>query len=124
MKLAGLYEQKGKYDKVIDYDNLLLEMIGNDLQKRGQIEMSLLDAYLNKGDAEKVTQVVAKRLAEMDLGTGNALIARIEAYLNSSVSAETKAVLVQFLADIKVEAQRPQWARQIELWRKDIDAVN
>jgi hypothetical protein len=118
LKLSDWYEAKGQHDKSIEYCGKLLEMAGDDLQIIEKAELGLVKAYLARGDVGNIAQVVTGRLARGPLGQQDSIAAEIDKFLTSDAAAEQKKPLLNALAAIKFEGDRPQWSQRLGEWQK------
>jgi HEAT repeat protein len=86
------------------------------------VRAALVEIYLAGGDAEKVGRVMTAQLRQNDLGAGDVLVAKVDAYLDSGeVEAEAKARLIGVLEGVEVEGAegvRVKWTEQVKAWRE------
>jgi hypothetical protein len=116
-KLADWYVKNAQHDKTIDYCNKLIEIAPGDPQIIARAELRLFNAHLAKDDIPCITQLLASRLAKADIAPQDSLTTAIDKFLSSKADDKARKALLDALTAIKLEADRPQWSKQLTEWQ-------
>jgi HEAT repeat protein len=108
---------------------MLLEMAERKAEGEGDasvllaVRLWLLDIYLDESDAEMVSEIVAKRIRENgDIGIDDEVIAKIDAFFNSSEDDKVKVTVIEALGAIELEGEHSNWDQVLAGWRKKAGA--
>jgi len=119
--LCDWYGQRGDYAKVIAYADHLLRAASG--AEKENLQLRLLEAYLQTADAAKAAVLMGERLAIKDTAADDAFAARIGTFLGlRDINPGTKTAVVEALGGIKAPAARSRWTAQLTTWRNMVAA--
>lgn len=116
-RLAQLYSKRGEFQRAAEYLGMLRKVARTDEEKEA-ILARLLDVYLKWPNVEAAAQLVHNCLLEKDLDPNNVIIISIDDYLAGPPAGADPNVMLEALAEIKVNTAepRPKWAEQLKCW--------
>ncbi len=118
-KLAQFYTKSGQFEQAAEYLGKIRESAVTKEQKDAVLGQ-LVDVYLRWPKVEAASRLVGNCLLEKDLGSDNAVIRSIDAFLENPSGGADPTLVIKSLRKIKSTDERPMWRQHLARWSRNL----